>query len=127
MDKIIYYYNNEKHTDVNIKNINEKKLHRVDKPALITPMGSYWYRFGKLHRLGGPAAVWSFKESNGYCWYVNGKKHRLDGPAIVWQDDKEWWVNDKRLDTNEVETWIKNNNINLKTKQHQALFMMKFG
>ena len=32
----------------------------------------------------------------------------------------------KKLNTKEVETWI-NNNIDLKIKKHQALFMLKFG
>jgi len=61
-------------------------------------------------------------------WWLNGKIHRLDGPAVIWNDGlKHWYINDKRLDTNEVESWIKNNNINLKTKQHQVLFMLMFG
>jgi len=64
-----------------------------------------------------------------YIGYVPFKKlHRLDGPAIVWYDgDKDWYINGKKLNTKKVEAWIKNNNINLKTKAHQALFMLRFG
>jgi len=79
----------------------------------------------KLHRINGPAVV----AHNYYeIWYVNGKRHRLDGPAIMWpNDNKGYWVNGKRLNTKKVETWIKSNNINLKIKQHQSLFMLRFG
>ena len=56
------------------------------------------------------------------------KLHREDGPAIIWGNrDEEWWVNDKELNTNEVEAWIKDNNIDLATKKSQMLFMLKFG
>ena len=54
--------------------------------------------------------------------------HRLDGPAVIWPNgSKEYWINNKELNRKEVESWIKDNNINLKTKEHQALFMLKFG
>jgi len=54
--------------------------------------------------------------------------HRLDGPAVIYSKKrKEYWINDKELDTQDVEDWIKENNINLKTKAHQALFMLMFG
>jgi len=61
-------------------------------------------------------------------WLKSNKFHRLSGPAIIWSNgDEEWWVSGKRLDTNKVENWIKDNNINLKTKAHQVLLMVKFG
>jgi len=123
------------------------KRHRLDGPAVIDKRGKFWYQKGNLHREDGPAIVRHNRDKE---WWVNGKKHRSDGPAIIWADgDREWWqngklhridgpavdclfgtkewyINDKKLNTNEVETWIKDNNINLKTKQHQALFMLRY-
>jgi len=79
----------------------------------------------ELHRLDGPAVIYpnGVKE-----WWVGGKQHRLDGPAILFTNgEKGYYINGKRLDEEKVEKWIKNNNINLKTKQHQLLFILKFG
>jgi len=101
-------------------------LHRLDGPAVKCKDGREEWRInGILHRLNGPALI---SNNNDKFWYKHGKHHRLDDPAIIWSNgDKEWWINGKKLNTNEVETWIKNNNINLKTKQHQVLFMVRFG
>ena len=31
-------------------------------------------------------------KSNGTkVWYKNGFLHRLDGPAVIWSDGEEWW------------------------------------
>jgi len=81
--------------------------------------------YSKLHRVDGPAIEYSNDTKE---WHQNGKCHRTDGPAVIWGNgDEEWWVNDKKLNTKKVETWINNNNINLKTKKHQVLFMVRFG
>jgi len=105
--------------------INGEK-HREDGPAVEQSNGTKeWWVNGKRHRLDSPA----IERPNGSKeWYVNGKKHRLDGPADEWKNGfKRWYINGKKLNTNKVEKWIKNNNINLKTKQHQVLFMVMFG
>ena len=102
------------------------ELHKEDGPAVVDIEGfKEWWINGVRHRLNGPAII----HKNGTKeWFINGKKHRLDGPAVEYKDGyKYWYINGKMLNTNEVEPWIKNNNINLKTKQHQALFMLKFG
>jgi len=85
----------------------------------------------KIHRVDGPAITDSFGTKQ---WWQNGEKHRLDGPAVIYNlittcpyNRVKWYINGKELNKKEVETWIKNNNINLKTKQHQALFMLRFG
>jgi len=53
--------------------------------------------------------------------------HRLDGPAVIWPNGvKFYWINGKRLGTKEVECWIKNNKVNLKTKAGQIMFMLRF-
>jgi len=112
----VYIYNN---------NLPINKLHREDGPAIIWNNGSKeWYINGVRHRTNGPAVIVPgyYKE-----WYVNSKLHRLDGPAVEWSDgEREYWINGKVIETLEVESWIKSNNINLKTKQHQALFMLRF-
>jgi len=101
------------------------KLHREDGPAITTPLKKEWRQNGKLHRLDGPAII---RDNGQIEWYVKGKLHRLDGAAIIWYDgNEEWWVDGKIIETLEVEDWIKENNINLKTKQHQVLFMVMFG
>jgi len=69
-----------------------------------------------------------FDEEGTKEWYEKGKKYRLDGPAVIWYDgEEEWRIKGKRINTNQVEKWIKDNNINLKNKKHQVLFMKKFG
>jgi len=57
-----------------------------------------------------------------------GKLHRLDGPAVIYfNNKKEYHINGKELNTIEVESWITHNNIDLKTKMGQSIFMLKFG
>ena len=146
---MITYYTKEGKFKVHIGYISYGKLHKLNGPAIIFSSGTKkWYVNGKLHRLNGPAIEWisgrkewyengerhrldgpAIIKRNGHeQWWINGKRHRIDGPAIEWKNGfKRWYINDKRLDTNEVESWIKSNNINLKTKQHQALFMVRFG
>jgi len=81
--------------------------------------------YRNFHRKDGPAIIWSDGDEE---WFVNGKRHRLDGPAIDWKNlPKEYWINGKKLNTKEVKAWIKNNNINLKAKKGQSLFMLRFG
>jgi len=54
--------------------------------------------------------------------------HKLDRPFIVWRgNNKEYWINNKIFDAKEVEPWIEENNIDLKTKAGKALFKLKFG
>ena len=123
---ITYYTKEGKFISPRHKRIPDDKLHRKDGPAVIIPnYYEAWWLNGKLHRLDGPAII---RDNGQIEWYKNGKLHRLDGPAIIWSNgDEEYWINGKVIETLEVEAWIKNNNINLKTKQHQALFMLRFG
>ena len=123
---ITYYTKEGKFESKRSRPIPYSKLHRVDGPAIEWSNGrKAWYINGKLHREDGPAVEWKNVHKE---WYVNGKLHRLDGPAVIWYDgEEEWWVNGEILNTIEVKAWIKDNNIDLKTKQHQSLFMLKFG
>ena len=84
--------------------------------------------FNILNRLDGPAIIEkNDKKDNLKAWFINGKFNRLDGPAIICSDGTlYWYINDKKLNTEEVESWVKDNNLDLKTKQHQALFMLRF-
>ena len=122
----IYYTKKGKFEIYDRYKIPHSKLHRLNGPALIWNGGDkVWYKNGEIHREDGPAVI----ESNGDKeWWVNDKQHRLDGPAVTWKDGfKIWYINDKELNKDEVENWIRNNNINLKTKKGQSLFMLKFG
>ena len=50
---------------------------------------------GQLHRVHGPAIVYS---DGGRDWYQNGQLHRLDGPAVEYQAGyREWYINGKAL------------------------------
>ena len=66
----------------------DNNLHRIGKPAFISPDIEKWFVDGKLHRLDGPAVInknpvdkWESAEE----WYKHGKLHRsvADGPAIT--------------------------------------------
>jgi len=123
---ITYYTKEGRFLVEKYNDIPFSKLHRLDCPALMFSNGrKEWYVNGKLHRLDGPAII---RDNGQIEWYVKGKLHRLDGPAIIWSNgDEEYWINGKIIETLEVEDWIKDNNINLKTKKHQTLFMLRFG
>jgi len=105
------------------------KLHRENGPAIIyyyKKCAEEWWVKGKRHRTNGPAVILS---STSKEWWVNGKRHRVDGPAIVRLNNKiyYYYLNGNKLDTKKIDNWIKENNINLKRKEHQVLFLLKFG
>jgi hypothetical protein len=63
---------------------------REEDPALITPEGSFWYRFGKIDRLGLPAAIYN---NGDQLWFSKGELNREDGPAVERANgDREWWI-----------------------------------
>lgn len=75
-----YYYN------------GKGELHREDGPAIIIrEYFKEWWLEGKLHRVGGPAAI----HSDGEQYWLYGKRHRMDGPAIDTKRSKQWWINDE--------------------------------
>lgn len=43
--------------------------------------GLRFYRHGRLHRMDGPADIWS---DNDMYWVQYGRLHRTDGPANIW-------------------------------------------
>ena len=67
-----------------------------------------WYKNGKLHREGGPAAEYPREHK---IWYKNGKKYREDGPACIYSSSaKLWFLNDRRYGKNNDftnESWIR--------------------
>lgn len=82
-----------------------------------TKFGSkfYYNDYGKLHRGGGPAAIWSnskvgFEGEKKY--YRNGKLHREDGPAIenLKSNKYIWFYNGKQINCSsqiEFERYLK--------------------
>jgi len=82
------------------------------------------FDYSKLHRLDGPAV----EQANGAKhWYINGKRHRLDGPAIEWSNGtKEWWVNGNWLDTEKMESWLKENKVDLSEPEGQMAFKLRW-
>ena|SRR6202167_2779422 len=85
------------------------KSHREDGPAVIRKDGTIsYYLNGKSHREDGPAVI---RKDGTISYYLNGKSHREDGPAVIWKYNREeWFLNNKDI-TEEVNIWIKENNI----------------
>jgi hypothetical protein len=71
-------------------------LHRECGPALIRYDGKekYWARFGKFHRVDGPAKIY---EDGTLEWYIHGLLHREDGPAVIFPDGAEQWYKNGKL------------------------------
>lgn len=67
-------------------------LHRDGGPAVVGPYGEErWYRFGKEHREDGPAIV---RADGSKEWLRDGKHHREDGPAVERADGSgRWYLN----------------------------------
>lgn len=64
-------------------------------------------------------------------WYLPSKGetywHREDGPAFVDMDgSKHWWFNDIQLPTGEVEDWLEENKVDLKTDEGQMAFKLRW-
>lgn len=86
---------------------------------------SYFNDIDQLHRLAGPAITW---DSGLKEWWVNGDRHRVDGPAIEYNDGiVSWYMFGNRLNTFEVEQWLKDNNLSYPfNKETQFLFQLRF-
>ena len=98
--------------------------HNESGPAVIMKDGSkLWYVNDKRHRTDGPAVV---HPNNTRQWYLNGQLHRIDGPAMEWFNGHEWYLYDKPLPTQEVDDWIEENNIDLKTEEGQVAFVLRW-
>ena len=106
-------------------NFDNSKLHCSDNPACKYKNGrKEWWINGKPHREDGPA-IENVNGSKG--WWVDGKLHRLDGPAMIFKDGyEEWWIDGERLPAKLVEQWIKENNIDLSTKEGQMAFKLRW-
>ena len=118
-NKTIRWYNNS----------TEKKLHRVDGPAIECANGyKAWYLNGQCHRVDGPAVEYydgakhwylndqlhrvdgpAIEEADGHKeWFLNGQYHRVDGPAIEWANgNKFWYLNGKELTESQHQAAIK--------------------
>jgi len=99
--------------------------HRIDGPAIEYQDGTkYWYIDNKLHRLDGPAIE---RADGSKFWYIDRKRHRLNGPAIEYADGtKEWWIDDKRLPTDEVDTWLEENAVDLAIQEGEMAFKLRW-
>ena len=114
----------------------DKRLHRMDGPAVFCKQYEKWYYHGKLHRIGGPAAIYStgqkvwwhmdeIHREDGPAridpefeqWFRHGKLHREDGPAFIYYDDAyvavngtkfEWWLDGEEYF---FTSWLKNVNL----------------
>ena len=60
---------------------------------------TYYNDKHELHRLDGPALVYSDGEKH---WFLNGKRHKIDGPAIEYTNGhKEYYLNGFKYSFNE--------------------------
>ena len=80
---------------------------------------------GHYHRLDGPAVEFL---SNGLKqWYVDGRRHRIDGPAVEREDgSNRWYIDGKHLPKEEVEEWLEENDVDLKTESGQMAFKLRW-
>jgi hypothetical protein len=76
------------------------ELHRDgDLPAIVYPGYQAWYQDGKQHRDGDqPAAIW---EDALMVWCCHGVLHRVNGPALVWSvythRPPEWYLHGVKI------------------------------
>jgi hypothetical protein len=102
------------------------EIHREDGPAMIYADGAEsWWQNNLRHREDGPAVINNYGDK---FWYIHGKLHRLTGPAIITGNNTRiWYIND-RLVTNEVNTWMTENNTSWPwDEQTQAEFVLRWG
>src|ERR1700691_4077197 len=84
-----------------------------------------YYLNGELHRENGPAIIYP---NGSIYYYLNGKSHREDGPAAIWNDGTIFYYLNNNDITEEVEEWIKENNIpKVWDNSHKILFKLTFG
>lgn len=97
--------------------------HRLDGPAVESELGTIeWWANNKLHRLDGPAII---RRDKTKFWYVAGERHRLDGPSTEGSDgSREWYIYGKELDTEKVEAWLEENEVDLQTIEGQMAFKL---
>lgn len=71
----------------------KKDLDELGATYVITDVqgSKYWYIRSKpldqYHREDGP----TIDRANYQAWYKFGKRHRIDGPAVIMDGDCEWW------------------------------------
>ena len=88
---------------------------------------SFWYIPNKgnginyWHRLDGPAIEYADGRKE---WWIDGKLHRLDGPAVEEASGtKYWYVNGNQIFPVE---WLKENDVDLSTKEGQVAFKLRW-
>lgn len=78
-----------------------RKLHRVDGPAVEHPNQQEWFLNGQRHREDGPAII---DNQGNKWWYQNGQQHREDGPAFEGPHSSGlWYYHNKYIITNSLE------------------------
>lgn len=91
----------------------------------------------KLHRIRKPAHLIFYGDGHlrEERWYYNGKLYRTTGPAMILHTAVEdnfakicsWWINDNQILTEEVDLWMKENNINWPfDRDAEILFKLRF-
>ena len=71
------------------RNIHDN-YHRVDGPAITSPVREEYWVNGLRHRIDGPAIEW--KDGHTEYW-VDGRRHRIDGPAVMCGNtNNEYWI-----------------------------------
>lgn len=73
--------------------------HRTDGPATYYPgsKDEIWYKYGKIHRIGGPAQTVDHEDGLTQYWMVDGEAHREDGPAAIYHNGTEMYYQNNIL------------------------------
>ena len=81
-------------TEEDYRNLNRKKgRYKVATTKGLLVGRTQWFVGKILHRECGPAVTWT---DRGYSWYKYGKFHRVDGPAVrLSNGDKLYYLDGK--------------------------------
>lgn len=84
------------------------------------------FDYNKIQEKDGPNIIYS---DGTKVWVSNSIPHRWDGPAIIYTDGScTWYINGNQLDldTNQIEDWAKENNLDLSTPEGQTAFKLRW-
>lgn len=78
-----------------LESLNIKNTSLFNLPSIIiNKYNKFWYKYGKLHRENNMP---SFITNSKTKYHKYGKSHRIDGPAVILLRDEEIWYKNGKL------------------------------